>query len=378
MRKNLLLAATVIFMAAAACSSEKKEQVFVITDFGAVAGLEVNCTEAINACISACNEAGGGVVSVPAGEYLTSTVHLRSNVNLRLEEGSALVAVLDPEVYDSYIPEHDMSRYDSGEGTLNSNNSRDVRWNRAIVLGVCLENVSITGSGAIVGRHVFDPLGEELMRGPHAVILAECKGVLMENIEILQAPNYAIMGYALEDARFRGLHIAEGWDGVHIRGGINVEIAECRFETGDDSIAGGYWENMHVSDCYINSSCNGIRMIMPCDGFVVENCVFEGPGHYPHRTSGEARRCNMLFGVILEPGGWGAAPGDVRGVVIRDCMMTAVQSPVSTHLAADNHGYDLTLENITATGCTATVSPVVSWRDSGFDTITLNNFVVGR
>lgn len=378
MKKSFILAAVAAIVAAAACSSPKEVATFVITDFGAQSGLTVDCTEAINNAIAACNEAGGGMVVVPAGQYLTSTVHLLSNVNLHLEEGSRLVAAENPELYDSYIPEHDMSRYDSGDGTVNSNNSKDVRWNRAMVLGVGLENVSITGSGTIDGRHVFDPLGEEYMRGPHTVLLAECSNVSMTDFNIENAANYAVMCYAIENAQFKGMHIAQGWDGIHIRGGKNVEISGCRFETGDDSIAGGFWTNFHVTGCDINSSCNGIRMIMPCDGLTIEKSVFHGPGNYPHRTSGERRRCNMLFGISLEPGGWGPAPGDLRNIVIRDLAMTAVSSPLAVSLTKDNHGYDLSLENITATGCTGTISPVISWNDSGFDTINVKNFVVGK
>lgn len=378
MKKAFILAAVAAFAAAAACSSGKEDKVFVITDYGAQSGLACDCTEAINNTIIACSEAGGGIVSVPEGEWLTSTVHLRSDVNLRLEKGSCLVAVQDPEAYHSYIPEHDMSRYDSGEGTVNSNNSRDVRWNRAMVLGTGLSNVSITGEGVIDGGHVFDPLGEEYMRGPHCILLAECDNVTLSGFTVERAANYAVMGYALSNVTVDGLHITEGWDGVHIRGGEHVTVKNCRFETGDDSIAGGYWNDMHIVDNYINSSCNGIRMIMPCDGLLVEKCVFEGPGHYPHRTSGELRRCNMLFGIILEPGGWGSAPGDLRDIVLRDLDMTTVSSPLAVNVSKDNHAYDLTVENVTALGCTGAVSPFVSWSDMGFDRVSVNAVTVGK
>lgn len=68
------------------------------------------------------------------------------------------------------------------------------------------------------------------------------------------------------------------------------------------SEAGGYWDNMLIEACEINSSCNGIRIIMPCDGVTIRDSHFYCPGVYPHRTSGEARRNNMLLGVSLEPG----------------------------------------------------------------------------
>ena len=44
---------------------------FVITNYGAVADSQTDCTEAIRNAIDACVQAGGGRVVVPAGEFLT-------------------------------------------------------------------------------------------------------------------------------------------------------------------------------------------------------------------------------------------------------------------------------------------------------------------
>src|SRR5919109_730282 len=63
---------------------------FIITDYGAVAGAQADCTEAIRKAIAACNSAGGGRVVVPAGVFLTGAVHLKSNVNLHISEGATL------------------------------------------------------------------------------------------------------------------------------------------------------------------------------------------------------------------------------------------------------------------------------------------------
>ena len=79
----------------------------------------------------------------------------------------------------------------------------------------------------------------------------------------------------------------EGWDGIHIRGGKDIRIRNCRFNTGDDAVAGGLWKNVVIENCYMNSSCNGIRLIMPATGLKIVDCEFRGPGKYPHRTSGE-------------------------------------------------------------------------------------------
>ena len=373
--KFTMLALSALFVMQA-CTGNVAEQ-FNVLDFGAAGDGKTDCTEAFNSAIAKCSSAKG-IVVVPAGRYLCRTIHLQSDVELRLSEGSEILGWEDSEAYDNFVPQRDLSMYDSGNGTLNQNNSKDARWNRALILANKVDNVAITGSGTINGRHVFDPLGEERMRGPHAIVFGDCHNVRLEGISITCAANYAFMGYALENAVFRDVRISEGWDGIHIRGGVNVLIEGCRFETGDDSVAGGYWTSMEMRDCYVNSSCNGVRMIMPSDGINIHDCRFEGPGHYPHRTSGEARRTNMLYGVIIEPGGWGAAPGDLKGFCITDCTMENTLGPVAVSIGRDNHAYDLTVRNLTATGVYGKVCPVVNDGDKSFDKVTAENVTVSR
>ena len=371
----LLLLCTVLAMFNN-CRNGAKEE-FNVLDYGACADGQTDCTDAFNRAISDCSRACGRVI-VPEGRYLCGTIVLQDKVELFLQRGSEILGDPNPDNYASFIPARDLSKYDSGDGTVNQNNSRDARWNKALILANGVSDVRICGEGTINGRHVFDPLGEEYMRGPHCIIMGECRNVSVEGITITCASNYAYMAYALEDAVFRNVHITEGWDGIHIRGGRNILIDGCTLETGDDSIAGGYWEGMEIRNCSINSSCNGIRMIMPCDGLEVHDCNFYGPGNHPHRTSGEKRRTNMLFGINLQPGGWGAAPGDVRNVYVHDCTMSNMSSPIGLNNSDANHACDLTLENIKATGLYGTVSPVVCYNDSGYDSISITNFTVSK
>ena len=254
-------------LALAACGTVTEEpQVFDILDFGAVSDGVTECTAAVQAAIDSCSLSGGGTVRVPEGTFLCRTLYLRDRVDLHLDKGAVLLGIDDPEAYASFIPQHDLSMYDSGGDSANANNTGDRRWMKAFLQGNGVEGASITGEGLIDGRHVFDSLGEENMRGPHTIIVGEAKDFRIEGISVTRAANYAFLGYALENAVFKGMHITEGWDGIHIRGGRHVEITDCRFETGDDAIAGGYWEGMLIRDCEINSSCNGVRMIMPSDG----------------------------------------------------------------------------------------------------------------
>lgn len=359
------------------CHEQSTRQDLNILDYEELSNSGTDWAPAFDRAIADCSKMKGRIV-VPEGEYPSSTITLLSDVEIHLCEGAEIVGVEDPEAYSSFVPRRDMSQYDSGDGTVNQNNSRDARWNRALILANGVHDITLTGPGRINGRHVFDPLGEEFMRGPHAIVFGDCENVVLDGINICCAANYAFMGYALKNASFTGVSIFEGWDGIHIRGGENIVISDCDFATGDDSIAGGYWTGMEIRDCRINSSCNGIRMIMPSQGVDIHDCTFTGPGRFPHRTSGEKRRCNMLYGIVFEPGGWGAAPGEMGGLNVHDCTMANTLGPIAVSVSSECTARDLTISNVTATGTYGTLSPVINYKDSGFESITVNNYTVSR
>lgn len=350
--------------------------IYNILSFGAAKGED--CTQAIQSAIDRCALEGGGKVVIPEGTFFSSTIYLRDNVDLHLEEGAVLRGVEDPTAYSHYAPVNDLSRYDSGGGTANANCVRDTVWMKALIIGAGVSDASITGPGTIDGGHVFNPEGEEGMRGPHLIIIAEADEFKLKDITLTRASNYAFLGYALTDPLFDNVTITEGWDGIHIRGCEGGEITNCCFKTGDDSIAGGYWKDFRIQDCTINSSCNGIRIIMPCQNLDITSCNFYGPGEYPHRTSGEARRCNMLFGISLEPGAWGSATGVMKDIRLTDLSMECLSSPVSTSVREGTDAQDLTINNLKVKGLTGAPVPIVSWNDLGFKTVTINNFSISR
>ena len=369
--KRLFLPLLILIQACASTSEPLS-----ICDYGAVSG--ERCTSAIQTALDACSAQGGGRVIVPAGTFQSSTLYLRDKVELYLEEGAVLQGVEDPDAYQPYIPHNDLTRYDSGNGTANSNCVNDRQWMKAFIIGDGVTDASICGPGTIDGSHVFDERGEENMRGPHTIIVAEASGFRMKDVHITRASNYAFLGYALQEPVFDSVTITEGWDGIHIRGAKDAIIRGCSFQTGDDSIAGGYWENMLIEYCEINSSCNGIRIIMPCDKVIIRNSRFYGPGVYPHRTSGEARRNNTLFGVSLEPGAWGAASGVMQHILLQDLRMEDLSSPVATSVREGSEARDLTMERITATGIKGALTPIVSWNDKGFTEVNVKDCTYSR
>src|SRR4051812_49061959 len=66
------------------------DRTFKISDFGAVADGKADNAKAIQQAIDAAARAGGGVVEVPAGEFLCGPVRIASGINLRLDSGATL------------------------------------------------------------------------------------------------------------------------------------------------------------------------------------------------------------------------------------------------------------------------------------------------
>jgi polygalacturonase len=59
-----------------------------ITKFGAMPDGNAKSTNAIQQAIAACSAGGGGRVVIPKGSFLTGAIHLESNVNLHLADGT--------------------------------------------------------------------------------------------------------------------------------------------------------------------------------------------------------------------------------------------------------------------------------------------------
>jgi len=61
-------------------------------------------TDAINQAVENASSAGGGTVYFPAGNYLSFSIRLRSNVTLYLDSGAVIVAADPMEGSGSYDP----------------------------------------------------------------------------------------------------------------------------------------------------------------------------------------------------------------------------------------------------------------------------------
>ncbi len=301
-----------------------KDTVFLITDFGAVDDGETNCSKFINAAIDSCSASGGGTVLVPSGTFLTSFIHLKSNVNLHLDKGAELRFSTNP---DDYLPVV-LTRW---EGIDCYNYS-------PLIYAYNQENIAVTGLGILNGQadetnwwkwkgrgdyghqdgapSQMDKQGVPLLREyennktpvdqrkfgqggylrPQFVNLVKCKNILLEDITLIHSPFWQIHPLLCENFIARRVSpnsTGPNNDGIDPESCKNVLIEDCYFNTGDDCIAiksgrnydGRRWnvpsENLVIRNCKMKNGHGGVvigsEISGGCKNVFVENCDMDSP-----------------------------------------------------------------------------------------------------
>ncbi len=273
---------------------------YSVKDFGAAGDGNTLDTQAINKTVNVCAAAGGGTVLFPAGVYLTGTVHLKSNITLRIGPGATILGSKNLNDYEDIL---DPGRKEAGQ------------WHAALLEGHDLRNIAITGRGTIDGNNVFNPKGAENMRGPHALFFNKCQDILIQDIFIKDASNFAHLLDGCSGVYIRGVTVTGGWDALHLLNCKDIIVAECHFKSGDDCISGGGWERVVVANCTLNTSCNAIRIMSPMSEAIDKslgdsgvknvtftNLVIAGPGIYEHRTTKrhDLRVAFLIFSTIVD------------------------------------------------------------------------------
>ena len=260
---------------------------FSIVRYGAVAGNQAKTSVAIRTAIAAAHAAGGGKVVVPAGNWLTGPIHLKSNVNLHVENGATLLFSSNPRDYLPPVPT-------SWEGIECLNYS-------PLIYAHGCENVAVTGTGRLeaqldVWREWYlrpkahmDGLVElyqmaragapverrDMTKGaanlrPHFIQFNRCRHVLIEGISIQNSPFWTIHPYLCRDVVIRDVRIsAHGHnnDGVDPEMSQNILIEDCVFDQGDDAVS-----------VKSGREDDGWRLATPSRNIVMRNCLVKN-GH---------------------------------------------------------------------------------------------------
>jgi unsaturated rhamnogalacturonyl hydrolase len=295
---------------------------FSIVQFGAAADGKTDSSAAIAQAIAACNTAGGGRVIVPAGEYLTGPIQLKSGVNLHLEHGATLKFKTDPK---AYLPA--VRSWFEGMECYNYS---------PLIYAYGAQNIAVTGAGVLDGQAANDNwwpwkgkreygwtdgapkqdnarkrLGKMVEDGmpveerrfgegdylrPSFIEPFRCQNVLIEGVRIRRSPMWEIHPVLSTNVIVRGVHVethGPNNDGCNPEACRDVLIEDCVFDTGDDCIAiksgrnndgrriGIPTENVVIRRCTMKDGHGGVTIGSEisggCRNVFVEDCTMDSP-----------------------------------------------------------------------------------------------------
>jgi polygalacturonase len=252
---------------------------FKVTDYGAVADGQTDCTKAFKKAISAAHRAGGGRVLVPGGSFLTGPIHLKSSVNLHVSQRAVVRFSVDP---NGYLPAV-YTRFEgvecmnysplvyaceqeniaiTGKGTLDGQAGDENWWRWKATQGADVKTLRDQGeTGVPVRQRVFGA-GTELR--PNMIQPYKCKNVLIEGVTIKNSPMWHIHPVLSTNIIVRNVKVighGPNNDGCNPESCKDVLIEGCYFDTGDDCIA-------------IKSGRNndGRRVNVPSENIVIRKC----------------------------------------------------------------------------------------------------------
>lgn len=261
-----------------------------LTEYGGVSdGVTLN-TKAFTEAINSLSAKGGGTLVVPSGVWYTGPIVLKSNINLHLERGALILFTTDIEAYTIVATNFE---------------GRNTRKAQSPISGRNLENIAITGEGAINGSgEVWRPLKRakvtdghwkqvvnsggvlkdasywvpsesvEFMR-PVMVSLVSCKNILLQGVLFENSPAWNIHPLMCENLIIDGIFVrnppySQNGDGLDIESCKNVIVVNTTLDVGDDAIC-----------LKSGKDEQGRKRGMPTENVIVDNCrVFQGHGGF--------------------------------------------------------------------------------------------------
>lgn len=310
---SLLLSQGIPRLALAADSADTST--YNVRNYGAKGDGDNLDSPAIDKAIEAAAQAGGGTVYVPAGTYLSGTIHLASNIHLLIDQGATILAA--PQKLNAYDePEHwEGTAYQDGGHTYFRN---------SLIYGEGLTNISITGQGMINGTALTTGDGQQdradgylnwqnpgngetnitLARlGNKAIALKLCRNLLLRDITIFRGGHFAVLTTGCDNMTVDNVTMDTDRDGIDIDCCRNVMVSNCRINSPyDDAL------------CPKSTFALGTNVIT--ENMTIVNCMVSGfqvgtllDGTMIPRPNGNGR---IKFGT--------EANGGFRNVTVANCV----------------------------------------------------------
>lgn len=245
--------------------------IWKVTDYGARGdGVTLN-TCAIQQTIDACASAGGGIVLIDKGFYVSGTLILKDNVTLNIAKEATLLGSINPLDYHVIDPFVDATGQQRGS---------------CLIGAVDAMNVAVTGEGTIDGRgesflqyntvqlykkfNVDKKLLDEAVRNrPFMIRFVRCKDVKLNNITLRQPAAWTCHLYQCLNADIESItiysHAHRNNDGIDIDSSSDIRINNCYIDSGDDAVCVKATsllpvERVSVTNCILKSNWGAIKL----------------------------------------------------------------------------------------------------------------------
>jgi polygalacturonase len=355
--KVLLL--TAVLAVLSACTDGRNID---ITRAGAKAVPGKDNAAAIQKAIDKLSALGGGTVTVPAGEFLTGPIELKSGVELHLEMGAKLLGVADIDAYEK-------AHWVSPEGNKSPHS--------ALIYANYQENIAVTGLGTIDGQG-GDPafnVGKADPGGrPMIILFRECRNVVVKDVRLENSAHWVEYYTDCEGVRVSGIkvysHCNYNNDGIDIES-KDVVVENCIFDCEDDAIclkgAGErLCENVSVSNCVAASNCNAIKLgtgsstgyrNVTVSNVTIRRASEDNFRHWSTKIKGITAPTTVISGIAVEV----VDGGICENINISNIAMRDVQTPIFIRMGRRGiQPEKSTLRAVTISGVTAVSESMMS------------------
>lgn len=269
-------------------------------------------TKAIQAAIDSVASQGGGKVVIPAGQWLTGRISLKSNVNLHVAEGAEVT-------FSGNVEDYRPAVFTRHEGV-------EVMSLGALIYANGQTNIAVTGKGRLIGPpkdcsvraqmmksdvvenflSANTPVAERVYEGhdggpiflPIFISPINCRDVYIEGVTLERTAFWNIVPIYCDGVIIRGVTVNSvgipRGDGIDIESSRNVLIEYSTLNCGDDcfTMKAGRGddglrvnrpsENIVVRFCLARKGHGGITLGSETAGVIrnlyLHDCVFDGTG----------------------------------------------------------------------------------------------------
>jgi len=251
---------------------------FDVRAFGAKGDGRTVDSAAINQAIDAAAAAGGGVVRLPAGTYLSFSIHLKSHLTLQFDPGATLLAAAPSPEAGGYDPAEPNEWGDR----LQYQDFGHSHWHNSLIWGENLTDVSIVGPGLIDGTKGLSRNAGPIGRGPNgtgpagtggpvnsggvgnkAIALKNCRQVVLRDLSLLMGGHFALLATGVDDLTIDNVRIDTNRDGLDLDSCRHVRVANCAVNTPND-------------DAIVLKSSFALGAARACEHVTITNCQVSG------------------------------------------------------------------------------------------------------